>query len=218
MSRVKLAIFDLDQTLLDTLPRFYEVFNRVLEEVGGARVDWELFLEMYKRDELNELLPSGVGVEDFWRRFLELYDEHDPSSDRVLPGVEQVLAELKRRGTKIVVVTGRRSRPEVVLDNLARHGLDKYVDAVYTATCAEELEFMFSKKEMILKALEDFGVGPSEAIFVGDYRYDMLSGKRAGVLTIGVTTGYESESVLRQYGADRVVNALCEILEAIRDG
>ena len=218
MSRVKLAIFDLDQTLLDTLPRFYEVFNRVLEEAGGARVDWELFLEMYKRDELNELLPSGVGAEDFWRRFLELYDEHDPSSDRVLPGAEQALAELKRRGTKIVVVTGRRSRPEVVLDNLARHGLDKYVDAVYTATCAEELEFMFSKKEMILKALEDFGASPSETIFVGDYRYDMLSGKRAGVLTIGVTTGYESESVLRQYGADRVVNALCEILEAIRDG
>ena len=59
---------------------------------------------------------------------------------------------------------------------------------------------------------------PEEAVFVGDYRYDMLSGKRAGVLTIGVTTGYESESVLRQYGADRVVNALCEILEAIRDG
>ncbi len=213
--RIKLVIFDLDQTLIDTLPRFFKVFNKTLKKYGLREVEWDIFLEKYKADDLDSLISPRVLLDDFWNTFLEIYDEEPPLNDRAIEGAEETLSCLRKSGVKIVVVTGRKSPKEKVWENLRLYGLDKYVDAVFTASSVQDLEFRFSKKELLIKVIRDYGVSEKEVMFVGDYRYDMLSGKKAGVFTVGVLTGHESEEVLFSYGADLVVESVASIPEVL---
>lgn len=215
--KVKLTIFDLDQTLIDTLPRFYRVFNKTLKIYGLSEVDWGIFIDRYKRDDLDALISPPVLVEDFWDTFLRIYDEEHFEDDKIIDGAVKCLSFLKNAGIKVVVVTGRKSSRERVWENLRHHGLDCYVDEVYTAENLKNHEFRFSKKELIIEIMGKYGVSPSEVIFVGDYKYDMMSGRKAGVFTIGVLTGYESRETLLEYGADVVVESVASIPEYLKE-
>jgi len=214
--KVKLAIFDLDQTLIDTLPRFYRVFNKTLKIYGLPEVDWRNFIDRYKRDDLDALIFPPTLVEDFWDTFLRIYDEEHFEDDKVIGGVIKCLSFLKNAGIRVVVVTGRKSSRERVWENLRYHGLDRYINEVYTAENLKNHEFRFSKKELIIEIMKKYGVLPSEVIFVGDYKYDMMSGRKAGVFTIGVLTGYESRETLLKYGADVVVESVASIPEYLK--
>ena len=69
-----------------------------------------------------------------------------------------------------------------------------------------------------LKAAETFGVLPGECMYAGDTRTDMLTGKAAGMYTVGVLWGFRDREELESSGADTVVNSPEELLElSIRD-
>ena len=215
--KIKLVISDLDQTILDTLNRFFRVFNKTLNFYCSMQVDWKTFLEKYKKDKLDNIVSSIAPLDKFWDKFLEIYDDESFTYDKVIDGVKEALSQLKNEGLKIIVVTGRKSRKERVWENLRYHRLDVYIDDVYTVLDVDNQEFRFSKKEIILKVLNDYSFKREEAVFVGDYRYDMLSGKKAGVLTIGVLTGHEDRKTLFEYGADLVIKSMAQLPKIIKD-
>lgn len=70
--------------------------------------------------------------------------------------------------------------------------------------------------EGVLKALDKLGVGPQEAVVLGDHRYDMMAAKAAGVYAIGVSHGFSAPNELVIAGADAVCANLHEVIYHIQ--
>ena len=214
---LKLVILDLDQTILDTLHRFHEVFNEVLDESGGEPLSWEKFVKYYSEDRLDEFIPSGVDKEEFWREFATRYAAREHPEDAPIKGAREALEELRSMGLKIVVTTGRRATPEQIWDELRKYGFVDLVDAVYTLGQLESNSGgLWHRHELIERVLRDFRLSPREAIFVGDYWVDVESARMAGVLSVGVLTGLEPPERLRAKGADYIIEGIWELPDLLR--
>ncbi len=210
---LKLAIFDMDQTLVDTLPRFHIIFNRTLNHFGCKEVEWDEFVKKYKEDTLNDYVC--VDHKTFWDYFLLHYNDIICEKDRVIPGAVEVMKHLKERGVKIAIITGRMVPPEEVWKELKRFSLDKYVDLVYTRLnnyCDGR-----RRTELILEAMQKLKSGKDETFFVGDYWPDMQSGREAGIYTIGVLTGHEDRDKLMENGANAVIESVSSLLPLLRE-
>ncbi len=207
-----LGIFDLDQTLLDTLHRFHRIFNRTLHRLGAAEIGWDEFIREYARDALRVFIPGRC--EEFWDIFLRSYNDIICKKDHVIPGAMETLRDLKERDIPVVITTGRMVPHEVVEEELRKFSMEKYVDHVYTRQ--DFYEDGKRKIEMLRRAMKDFDVKPKNAVFVGDYWPDMESGRVAGVFTIGVLTGLQDESVLRRHGAQEVIPSVKELISLLR--
>ncbi len=210
---LKLAIFDLDQTLLDTLPRFHKIFNMSLRHFGCSEVPWEDFVRKYKEDTLNDYVC--VDRKEFWDYFLSHYNDLYCEKDTLIPGAYDTLKELKDRGVKVAIITGRMVPREEVWEELRRFNLDRFVDLVYTRRdnyCDGR-----RRTELILEAMKNLGAEKHETIFVGDYWPDMQSGREAGVLTIGVLTGHEDAEKLKENGADFVLESVASLIPFLRE-
>lgn len=207
MTIYKLFIFDLDQTLIDTLHRFHTALNLTLLEFGGRPVGWGEFRRLYMRDELNTLIPEGVDTYSFWKKFRGKMSGWIHVYDRPIYGSKEVLEWVKSRGGRVVVTTGRDSHPEHVWLELKIFGLSRYVDKIYTIRLQDprDEDQLFSRRGLLKHAMEEYNAGRFETIFVGDYWVDMRSAKTLGITSIGVLTGLESREKLVENGADYVI-------------
>ena len=95
---------------------------------------------------------------------------------RIFPGVEKALDGLRARGASLGIVTSKR--PESYARDFVPFALDGYFDL--RITCADTLLHK-PHPEPLLKFLERAGVGPSEALYVGDSVYDRDCARAAGV-------------------------------------
>ena len=197
---IKLLIFDLDRTLIDTLRRFHEVYS---EMVGG--IEWEEFLNLFKDDRLDELVRGDR--REFWEEFTRRFSRFRHPSDGPIPGARDVLMRLSTK-YRIVVTTGRRVPPEKVWEELREFGLAEFVDEVRTLVGSDGL---WERDGLLKRVLEENGVRPEEAIFVGDYWVDMESARRAGLRAIAVRTGLEPDDRLKEHGADAIIDGIWEL-------
>ncbi|WP_245155822.1 HAD family hydrolase [Nocardioides sp. 503] len=183
--------FDLDMTLIDTVPGFGAVLGALGEELG---VDFPV-AEMTQRlgPPLETLLSGHLDQEAIGPagdRFRELYPAHAIDSVPVLPGAHEALAAVRRHGGRTVVVTGKFTRnAQLHLDHL---GLD-------------------------VDVLEGWvwGVGKAEAlrregasVYVGDHVHDVEGALAAGVLSVSVVTGGCTREELLAAGTDVVLDDL----------
>jgi pyrophosphatase PpaX len=179
------VLFDLDGTLIDSgsiiLASFRHATRTVLErEIPDAEL---------------AALVGGSNIHDQMRAIDELqadelvrvYREHnEPLHDELeaFEGVEHVLAELKREGRRLGIVTAKR-RKTVELA-FAVLPLEAYFDIVVTSDLTRNHK---PHPEPVLKALELLGAAAESAAFVGDSPFDVGAGKAAGVFTVAVAWG-----------------------------
>jgi len=211
---IKCFIFDLDQTLVNTLSRFYRVFNITLKDFNLKEITWKDFIVNYARDTLDRYIPRPYRRE-FWEIFLEKYSELIGEVE-LIDGAEDCLRYLKRMFLSIVVVTGRRVPVAEVMYELAKVSLIQYVDATYTAARIPFKDHVTNKILLFKKVLNDFMLEPSEALVVADYRADIIASKSLKIKVIGVLTGLEREEVLRSLGASAVVYSVKELCTLLK--
>ncbi len=215
MSKLKIAILDLDMTLVNTIHRFYIVYNRVRRNYGLCEIGFREFIENFREDKLTEILNPLLKIEKerFWKEFRKIYSNFISPYDRPYCGAKETLRYLKGRGLSVIVSTGRETEPEKILKELRHFKLDTYVDEVYTLAQQDpsEEDFLFSRKGILTLILRKHQVSGDETIFVADYWVDMEAGRKAGVITIGVLTGLKSEELLKKHGARYVIKGIWEL-------
>jgi HAD superfamily hydrolase (TIGR01509 family) len=120
----------------------------------------------------------------------------------VFEGVEELLAELSRRGLRIALAT---SSSDSDLDaTFASAGVDlrPLFDAVVSKS---DVEHSKPAPDVVVAAVQKLGLSPAQCAMVGDTPFDALSAKRAGVVTLGLLSGgMHDERQLRSAGARRV--------------
>lgn len=218
MKMYKAFIFDLDGTLTDTLESLTFSVNATLEELGlekitqeqcrafvgnGARVLIERSLEA-AGDETSSMLEKAMEI------YGRIFKEHCTYKVAPYDGVTEMLKALKRQGMKLAVLS---NKPHLQTKDV--------VQTFFGTELFDEVQGQEDGKarkpdpKALYEVLERLQVDQKECVYVGDSEVDMMTGKAAGVLTVGVTWGFRTKDVLQEHGADHTVDSAEQLVTFI---
>ncbi|HXV83287.1 MAG TPA: HAD-IA family hydrolase [Candidatus Binatia bacterium] len=206
---IDLVMFDLDGTLADTGQDLAAAVNHTrahfhLNPLPRALVYTHVGrgVEHLLRRSLPE--DSLDRFQEVMRVFLARYESHLLDTTVLYPGVQEVLDYF--RGKHRVVVSNKVHRLTVAV--LRGLGVEKHFDAILGGDSAAQKK---PHPALIHDVLHRFGVPPSYALIVGDGDTDVEAGKRAGVVTCGVTYGLGSKEGLIAAKPDILIDDLFEL-------
>jgi HAD superfamily hydrolase (TIGR01509 family) len=179
-SRYKLVIYDCDGVMLDTLESNYIFYNRVMEHLGRPSLDRNdhearKVLHTYSFNNVMEYFFSDDRQKDQALTFAKTIHYRDLAPFmRMEHGFIETLDRLKGAVT-LAVCTNRAISMDMIIEDF---GLSSYFTCVMTAGKVTNPK---PHPEPLLKVLEQIGVAPEEALFIGDGEVDMLAAASAGV-------------------------------------
>lgn len=195
---LKLVIFDLDGTLVDTSEDITNALNHAVTPYGLKPLGVQDAIGMIGEG-LSRLVERMLGEEnarlkdDVLKMFLEHYSAHLTDCSRVYPRVRETLAAL--HGLKKAVISNKRESLSKRL--LTELGISGYFDMVVGSDTTPEKK---PSSLPVLHVLSTLGVRAPEAVMVGDSSYDIEAAKKSGVKSVAVTYGYRRVELLG--GAD----------------
>jgi phosphoglycolate phosphatase len=215
---IKLVIFDLDGTLIDSRLDLVHSVNAALRHIGRQELP-DHVIASYVGDGAPILIQRALGgesvdeavVREGLRFFLSYYREHKLDHTTVYAGVPEALAVIQSG-------SGDQPRTLAVLSNkpvvpsraiVEALGLGRFFSEVYGGN-----SFATKKPdpEGACRLLEEHGASPEETVIVGDSHVDIETGRNAGLRTIGVMYGFAPQT-LHHPAPDVLVDAPAELAE-----
>lgn len=209
---IKLVIFDLDGTLVNSITDITNSLNYATEPYG---------LPPKTSEEVSALVGEGITKviervlgderrqhrDDVVKRFLEFYSEHIVDNTFSYPGVRETLERLN--GFRKAVISNKRE----VLSIKVLEALDllRFFDLVIGSDSTTEKK---PSPVPVLHVISTMGLTPEDSIMVGDSDLDIAAGKSAGVKTVGVTYGYRERTYLKD--ADYIIDDIKELTNLIK--
>ncbi|HTV14983.1 MAG TPA: HAD-IA family hydrolase [Acidobacteriaceae bacterium] len=198
--RIRLIVFDLDGTLIDSRRDLTHSINAMLEEFGRQPLPEEI-IATYIGDGAAMLVRRALGdpddeplVERALEHFLAHYKVHKLDFTTVYPGVFASLDAIRTHpdGTprKLGILTNKPVRASVeICEGL---GLAPYMFRIYGGN-----SFATKKPEPegLNALIREAGVSPGETLMIGDSSVDILTARRAGTWVIGCRFGLSSHTV-----------------------
>jgi phosphoglycolate phosphatase len=199
---IKLVIFDLDGTLIDSRLDLVHSVNAALRHIGRASLPDDL-IASYVGDGAPILIQRALGgeavdeaiVRQGLQFFLSYYREHKLDHTTVYEGVRESLAAIQHASNgvprKMAVLSNKPVVPSrAIVEAL---GLGPFFIQIYGGN-----SFATKKPdpEGTRKLLEEVGVRPEEAVIVGDSHVDVETGRNAGLWTVGVNYGFAPHTLL----------------------
>lgn len=217
---IKLVIFDLDGTLIDSRLDLVHSVNAALRHIGRPELP-DHVIASYVGDGAPILIARALGneadtVDEATIRrglefFLSYYREHKLDHTIVYPGVVEALAAIQCASNghprKLAVLTNKPVIPSrAIVDALQ---LAPYFSQVYGGN-----SFATKKPdpEGALRLLAEIGVPAEQAAMVGDSHTDVETGRNAGLWTVGVTYGFAPQT-LADASPDVLVDHPRELVE-----
>ena len=194
--KIKLVIFDLDGTLIDSRLDLVHSVNAALRHIGRPELPDEV-IASYVGDGAPALIQRALGgeaVEEAVVRqglqfFLSYYREHKLDHTTVYAGVQQALAAVQNAANgkprKMAVLSNKPVGPSrAIVEAL---GLGAFFTQVYGGN-----SFATKKPdpEGARKLMEECKVHAEETAIVGDSHVDIETGRNAGLWTVGVSYGF----------------------------
>ncbi len=215
---IKLVIFDLDGTLIDSRLDLVHSVNAALRHIGRDPLPDDV-IASYVGDGAPILIQRALGgeaVDDAIVRqglqfFLSYYREHKLDHTTVYEGIREALASLQQssNGTprKMAVLSNKPVGPSrAIVEAL---GMGAFFTQIYGGN-----SFATKKPdpEGARKLVEEGGVSPEETAIVGDSHVDVETGQNAGLWTVGVSYGFAPHT-LKENPPDVLVDAPQELAE-----
>ena len=216
---MKIIVFDLDGTLLNSLEDLADSANWVLEQHGFPThpVDaYRYFVGDGVRKLIERILPqeerTDARIEQCRQEFVAYYKVHMEDKTSVYEGITELLAELKNRGLKIAVAT---NKVHVAVAPL----MAKYFPNIRFDAMIGQREGVPVKPapQIMFDILKETGCEPSEALHVGDTATDMQLAHNAGVTPVGVLWGYRPLKELQEAGAKFIIEKPEELLGLVHE-
>jgi phosphoglycolate phosphatase len=217
-STIKLVIFDLDGTLIDSRLDLVHSVNAALRHIGRAALPDDV-IASYVGDGAPILIQRALGgeavdeaiVRQGLQFFLSYYREHKLDHTTVYEGVKEALASVQHKinGTSrdLAVLSNKPVVPSrAIVEAL---GLGPFFTQIYGGN-----SFATKKPdpEGARKLLEESGIRAEEAAIVGDSHVDVETGQNAGMWTVGANYGFAPHT-LRENPPDVLVDAPIELVQ-----
>lgn len=210
---IKLCVFDLDGTLLDTLDTVTAHVNLALREEGIPPItsfECSSLLGKSISDMFVEIL-SARGLFDksrlqsLFRAYARAASSDPIGQTKPFPGVRELLNRLQERGIAAAVLSNKR-------DESAKMLTYHFFPTVRYTQGFVEGEQRKPSPEPLWRLLSHLECERDEVLYIGDTEVDVETGKNAGVKTLAVSWGYRTEAALRGAGAQEVLSLPEEIL------
>ncbi|SFC14955.1 phosphoglycolate phosphatase [Marinospirillum celere] len=213
--------FDLDGTLIDSVPDLATAVDCTLEHLGlpaagQQRVrNWvgqgslALLQKALTNNDQGELFldkedPRLLEAHSY---FLETYDRCKGEATCLYPQVEETLLALQNLDLPMAVITNKPLR-----------FVPGILEALNIASCfqlllgGDSLDYKKPHPAPLLAAAKYFGSQPEKSVLVGDSRHDIQAAKAAGFISVGVPYGYNQGEPISSSQPDLVINQLSELL------
>ena len=198
---MKLILFDVDGTLVDSQHMIVAAQSRAIDRLGLPLPTREAMLAIVGlslHEAFSQLFgaqaPLDALAEGYKTAWRELVSEGESSP--LYPGAQDLLSELGARpDVALGIATGKSRRG--IHDFLERYGWTNLFATVQTADDAPSKP----APDMILQAMAELGCAPHHCVMIGDTSFDMDMAKHAGVQGIGVTWGFHAPSALTNASA-----------------
>jgi len=129
---------------------------------------------------------------------------------KLINGAKDTLSYFRKKGATQAVIT---SAPRHQVDHdLSRFSLNEFFELVIAR---EDVDNYKPAPDSILKALEKLKVEAKESLYVGDSYVDLAAGKRAGVKTIGVLTGFCDRVTLEKGEPDMIIDSVADLQKVV---
>lgn len=214
---IKLCIFDLDGTLIDSLDDLAYSLNRALK-LHGLPPRTRLEVQYALGIGVDYLVKSGI-PQDIYSDELHkaiktehtaYYAEH--CTDRTLPyeGILDMLQSLHDRAVKLAVST---NKPHIFLERIMRDLLNTVQFSKITGAG----EYPHKPDPTgVLAILEESAVAKEECLYIGDTDVDVATARNAGVGSVGVTWGFRSRDELEKAGALYMIDRPEELVQLVK--
>ena len=196
ITNMKLAVFDLDGTLLNSIPSILVGVRTCWKVLGFPPVTDDQIRNIIGLpwEESVERLIPGSGDREV--EMIKAYHaeiacgKREPPNrppEKVFPGVEKVLDQLENNGYGLAIVTSRSNRRFKEL--LERGNLAHRFMSMKTADQGPGKPDPY----LLNQAMKELGVQPCDTVMIGDTTYDLEMAQAAGVKAIGVSWGHQGQ-------------------------
>lgn len=213
----KLAIFDLDGTLLNTITDLGKACNYALESHGFAAHPIQAYAYMVGNGVRNLMMKAQPDADDatidqLLVNFKLYYDDHCLDHTKPYPGIPELLTELTQRGVALAVASNKYQEATQKIIKGA------FPDVNFVAVEGQrEGRQRKPDPSIIFSILEQFPTAKKDVLYIGDSGIDIETARRACIESVGVSWGFRSAAELRRANADYIVTHPSEILERLDD-
>lgn len=217
MKSNRLAIFDLDGTLLNTIGDLALGCNHMLQMRGLPEHTYEEYCHFVGNGitrlverAIPQELRTAEYVAEARRDFVEYYTEHIDHKTVPYEGVHELLRHLSKERVTLAVASNKfHAGTERLIERF-------FPDVEFASVHGNRDGFPLKPDAAVLNLImEECGVEPQQCCMIGDSGVDMQTAHNAGVRSIGVTWGFRSREELAENGAEHIVDSVDELLSAI---
>ncbi|MBI4834003.1 MAG: HAD family phosphatase [Planctomycetes bacterium] len=191
---IQAVIFDFDGTI--TKP--YLNFRNIKKDLGMPEDEIYLLEKMYELPEPEKTRAFGI---------LARHEAEAVANSELNEGVHELLDFLAKRNIKAALLT--RNSAKSMKESCQKHGI--CFDLIVTREDASAKP----KPDGILLASRKMKIGLDKIIMVGDYLFDIMAGKNAGVKTVLITNGHKYDWEVK---SDFTIKSLIELKDLIETG
>lgn len=205
-------IFDLDGTLLSTLEDLAASTNYALRKNGMPEHSIDeirMFVGNGVKKLMQRAIPNGENnpkFEQTYALFRQHYLDHNLDATHPYEGIPELLAELKRRGKHLAIVSNKFY---TATQELARHF---FPDTIEVAIGERETIKKKPAPDTVIEALKQLGVTAERAVYIGDSDVDIMTAKNCNLPCISVLWGFRDKNFLIEHGGTTFVHHPKEIL------
>lgn len=219
LSNKELFIFDLDGTLIDSVPDITLGVNETLSELSlpnfnedevrmwvgnGAEKLMERALEAASKETGNEIdVPFSEVMDSYFKN----YRKNLTVNTYAYKGVENALNLLKEQNVKMAIVTNKPF--DFIAPVLEFVGIKQFFSLWVGA---DSLPTKKPNPEPLLHVCKELNISPEKAVMVGDSKNDILAAQNAKINSIGLTYGYNYNESISAYHPDIVLDNLSDVV------
>jgi len=217
VGNIQAVLFDLDGTLIDSVPAYFRLMAAMLDAVGLPPAPRALVAELMTDglSVLEQMIPAEMShrKDELIARLLVVGRERSTAMFRheieLIPGVEGLLPLLGARGLRMGVVTSTERRNiEKKLTPLEREGLTEFLEVVIAT---EDAPHKKPAPDPLLEGARRLGVPAGRCLYVGDSHVDIRAGRTAGMRTVAVLTGLDDSETLRREEPSLILDSVGDL-------
>ena len=209
-----LLIFDLDGTLADTIWGIRDGVNLAMAKYGYPERSYEeirLAIGNGARELIRLSMPTDAAedaalVDRVYEDYDSFYGETYVNC-RFYEGIRETLSTLRERGYTLAVLS---NKPDLYVKTMVS---ELFEEGLFSHVAGQTSLPKKPDPTVPLMIAEVLGFAPSETAFIGDSDVDILTGRNAGMVTVGCSWGYRDRSALVAQGADVIADSPRELAE-----
>ena len=219
--KVAAVIFDLDGTLIDSIDIYFSIVEKALERLNLPGVSRSQILAAAESEDFKwELvLPQDVLsrkekiIDEAWAVINEIAPQMFADNLDLIQGADRIVENLSSNGLKIGLVTStQRKYLETKIQPLKNGGVDTLFEAIITS---DDVEKRKPSPDPLIACALQLDMKPGNCVYIGDTTTDIKAGKAAGMLTIGVLTGFDEYSALENENPDAIIENVQKLPEVL---